>query len=79
MVGLGAHQETHVKQLLAVQEKNVNQLLAESADSIVQQLSRCDAWIDLLESQLQDLQTRATSIETISKELVHTTASWAGE
>lgn len=58
MVGLGDHQELQVKALLA-----------ESADSIMQELTRRDARIERLELQLRDLQTRANHIDTVNQEL----------
>ena len=58
MVGLGAHQETHVKLLLA-----------ESAEAITQQLSRRDERIDALEDQLRSLQNKARLLEIANNEL----------
>ena len=62
MVGLGAHQEAHVKELLAEQQRSLKLLLAESADSILQQLTRRDAKIEHLENELRELKKRASDM-----------------
>ena len=58
MVGLGSHQEAHVRLLLS-----------ESAESIALQLTSRDTRIERLEQQLRTLEKKAIALEIASKEL----------